>query len=444
LSLATARRPASLAHSFALAAVLTPALSAAPGQVWTVGASGADFTQIQPAIDAAADGDVILVKPGSYAAFAIFDTTLTVVAETPATVQVSGQVRVNGLAAGRRVVLTDLSANGTTQGALLIADNQGSVRVRGGAWVGADAAAAQGADSHAGVRVLWSADVGLCSLVVRGGKGIDFPFGFHPDDGGSAVLSIESSVALSHCQLTGGDGGTDDAGEGYSGGDGGHGLELRGGFAHATDCTFRAGDGGKGSEEDGCVPFGNSAGDGGDGGDGVHLLGGLNGYSPAHVELIAHDSAGAPGGQGGPGNCGPSGSPGFAGSAIELIGQSSQGQPPAGVRRMSADGLWRPGVPELLTFEGASGELVFLVLSPKAGFAWQPAKHGIALVGGLPALAFMGTIPAGGTLARTWTLPPLPAGWEGTTLHLQAVLVAPGSGALLTGASPTALVVPGL
>ena len=49
----------------ALAAAASPVLAQA---VWTVdGAGGADFDELQPAIDAAADGDVILVASGAYA-----------------------------------------------------------------------------------------------------------------------------------------------------------------------------------------------------------------------------------------------------------------------------------------------------------------------------------------------------------------------------------------
>src|SRR5262245_44979233 len=36
--------------------------STAPAKTWIVGGSGADFDEIQPAIDAASDGDVILVR----------------------------------------------------------------------------------------------------------------------------------------------------------------------------------------------------------------------------------------------------------------------------------------------------------------------------------------------------------------------------------------------
>ena len=40
-------------------------VSSAIAKTWYVGGSGADFSEIQPAIDAAQDGDLILVRPGT-------------------------------------------------------------------------------------------------------------------------------------------------------------------------------------------------------------------------------------------------------------------------------------------------------------------------------------------------------------------------------------------
>ena len=54
-----------------LSLLLASAMSA-QGTVWTVDFDGSgDFDEIQPAVDAAADGDVILVAPGGYAPFRI-------------------------------------------------------------------------------------------------------------------------------------------------------------------------------------------------------------------------------------------------------------------------------------------------------------------------------------------------------------------------------------
>ncbi|MEW6742879.1 MAG: hypothetical protein AB1486_08975 [Planctomycetota bacterium] len=51
--------------------VLTTTAMPALARVWYVGGSNPDFDEIRPAIDAAQDGDVILVRPGVYAEFSL-------------------------------------------------------------------------------------------------------------------------------------------------------------------------------------------------------------------------------------------------------------------------------------------------------------------------------------------------------------------------------------
>ena len=48
--------------------LVCPSVAEAAGRVWKVG-PGAPFRTIQPAVDAATDGDVVLVRPGTYAGF---------------------------------------------------------------------------------------------------------------------------------------------------------------------------------------------------------------------------------------------------------------------------------------------------------------------------------------------------------------------------------------
>jgi hypothetical protein len=94
-------------RTLALSAVFAlPAL--AQGKVWVVDddpALGVDFTTLQAAIDAAHDGDLLLVKAGTYAGFTIDGKSLALTAELGAVVGVSSMIRVTNLAADQRVVL---------------------------------------------------------------------------------------------------------------------------------------------------------------------------------------------------------------------------------------------------------------------------------------------------------------------------------------------------
>src|SRR5262245_6669651 len=69
--------------SLPIAALLTAAPLARAGVlvVSRTPGPGIDFTQIQPAVNAAVDGDTILVRNGSYMPFKIDGKSLTVVAD---------------------------------------------------------------------------------------------------------------------------------------------------------------------------------------------------------------------------------------------------------------------------------------------------------------------------------------------------------------------------
>lgn len=69
--------------TLAVVAILTNVLRARGGVLVVDQANGpgTDFTQIQPAITAAVDGDVILVRPGIYQRFSVFGKSLSVVVD---------------------------------------------------------------------------------------------------------------------------------------------------------------------------------------------------------------------------------------------------------------------------------------------------------------------------------------------------------------------------
>lgn len=81
------------------------------GQAWIVDAQlgpGAHFAAIQPAVDAAAAGDLVLVRSGQYAGFALLGKSLSVCADSAAVVDVDGPLLVRHVAADERVLIQGL------------------------------------------------------------------------------------------------------------------------------------------------------------------------------------------------------------------------------------------------------------------------------------------------------------------------------------------------
>src|SRR6185436_13760735 len=96
--------------------LLAPAILALVGltqapafaNVLKVATTGAPFTQIQSAVNAASDGDVILISPGSYGAVTIDGKSLTLVKQGTANVTIMGTTTVKNLTASKRVILSGL------------------------------------------------------------------------------------------------------------------------------------------------------------------------------------------------------------------------------------------------------------------------------------------------------------------------------------------------
>ncbi len=225
----------------ALIAVLV-LCSSALANVLVVRTAGAPYTTIQAAVNAAVDGDVILVKqPSSYAGFTITNKALTVVGDG-FVVNVTSRVVVQSLAATRTVVLSQLDVH-PPQGlvpisALVLTGIDGQVRVEGCTLTGND---------------------GVLDLNCPSG----YPYGCGTDGGrGVDIGPGTGGVAFVGCTITGGDGGTIPSGDpagNNPGGAGGDGARCVGMRASIHDCTLRGGDGGTMSTI------------GGDAGDGVQL-----------------------------------------------------------------------------------------------------------------------------------------------------------------------------
>lgn len=175
---------------------------------------GADFTQVSAAVAAAADGDTILVKAGTYdTPYTIQSKSLTIVAELGATVAVqsifTGPVLsiVRLLRPHQRVVIRGLD------GPLALVENAGSVRVEDGRLRGVTGQCifpGAGLPGGAGAMVSNCASVAFARCELTGGDGAQL---FIPGvfdcctAGGPGLSAAGSSIALYQTTLAGGPGG---------------------------------------------------------------------------------------------------------------------------------------------------------------------------------------------------------------------------------------------
>ena len=250
------RRPF-LFRSWPIATVLTAAASwcavsrAAPTTGPTIvdddGGAGVDFTDIQAAVDASADGDVIVVRAGVYGGFVVDDRRLTLLADPGAIV--APDVRIQNLAPGRRVVLSGFAlttldvltcaatvfvesttideehfAVGGSRQNLVFVSRSNDMRVRN--------VVVGNTMTTAGVSA-WNVDesrVELASSTLSGSDGEDSAPGTADDGrpgGAGVVVRNAARVHLARSSSFGGTGG-DELGFGDRAGFGGSGLLLHG------------------------------------------------------------------------------------------------------------------------------------------------------------------------------------------------------------------------
>src|SRR4029079_14536421 len=100
----------------------------------------------------------ILVKSGNYTGFSISDKTLSVVADNGANVVVQGQVRVDGLASSRSVLLSGLRIVPSASSAFAAQNDLGGVRVHG-CWIAGANGSADSADALRGAELGRAPDV---------------------------------------------------------------------------------------------------------------------------------------------------------------------------------------------------------------------------------------------------------------------------------------------
>jgi hypothetical protein len=412
--------------SFAMvltAALVSPTANAAVLIVST-SAPGA-FPTIQSAVDAASDGDTIVVRPGFYLGCEIVDKALTVAMEIPPSASnlIVGRIAIRNLAAHKTVVLNQMKVNQSQPsgsfdeaGAGLFIDHcAGAVRVQA-ATFGAAKGTATHVNGYPAILVIDSPNVELLRVTATGGVGYgvscadDFSIDGFP--GGQALRFSGSHIVAHECIFTGGKGGDVCL---YAGDGGAAVLDVTG-YALLSGCVVTGGQGGNADDffgPQGLIP--------GDGGPALHVVGGQV------VDIIGSSLAG---GQGGHTIFGSSG--GFGAQGPISVGSGSVNVTPFPARALSVTPVAKDNASTTVLLGVPGGESVFLFLSAQGG-TLVPGPQLVPLaLGTLIGPVDLGVMPPGGSQAIVIGNPGLPPGVDGIGIHLQAVTSGP-TGYALTG-----------
>jgi hypothetical protein len=389
----------------------------AQGAVLVVDGGNGPYLTLQSAIDAAADGDTILVHSGFYLPFTLTDRSLTIAADEGSDVTCSipafstEQNLVQDLGTNDVVVLRGLKLSG-----LDILSSHGSV------WVEDCVIGPQGMP----LRVESSEGIVLVRDTLVGSDSFMDPYGQYSQPLAGGARLTNSVVTMLDCTVTGGNGqgaGWTQVGIGWASG-GADAIEVHGGELRLSGGSAVGGKGGGGANlwPSGCFA-------GAPGGDGVWLADG-------NPMLIVRDSALA-GGAGGAGAatfppC-DSGDPSPGAPGLPVSGQTGAVTYASGPARSLA--LGEPVNEQHsvnLHVAGAPGDLVLLLVSAAPRPTLKSATAGVLLVP-LPALVVtLGTLGNPAQLDLPVTLPELGPGVQTIHVFVQGVFK-PATGATVLG-----------
>lgn len=397
--------------------------------VTVVAPSGGDYNDIGLAIAAVPDGEIVLVRAGTYVGFTIQNKSVHVIADAGQLVQVHGTIVVSGLAAGKSLTIQGLSVTqfATVPVSTIQLDScAGSVRVLATHVF----PPTPGLTSVAGppsVLVNACLDVAFDGDEFRGMNGNSFLIGITQTP--SLGMSVNASVVSVHdCIIVGGRGipGLTGVPTGNTNGrPGANGLSVANSVLFESGGSIRGGAGGPGVDGDNCSSPYTHPTFGGSGGAGIEL------DNPSVVRAFAGDISGGPGGVSGsaPGCTLPPGADGAAsigGSPILLAGSARH---LAVVAPAHVSGQFQ------LHFEGQPGDDVFLALALGRTHTFESVLNGDLLV--LPPFRRLrvGSTDANGVLDITLPVGQLPLGVEGTLHNAQGIFRDAGGTLWTSGAA---------
>lgn len=386
---------------------------------------GTDFTQLAPAIAAAANGDTLRIRTGNYSgSFTIDGKSLDLVGEPNATVPAIGPLVVKNLAVGQRVLLQSLEFTAANSFMLptktltatncaghltldrcrialgsddLVLDHCGEVVISRCEIVGADQFLAFFFEipTGAGLRVTGSR-VAIHDSLLIGGNGSQGAEGFAfdelvPSGSGAPALRVsgDSDLSIVGSQLQGGNGG-----DGF--------------FAPIFGACFPPGEGASALVVDDLA---------------------------STVRLLA--TTVVPGAEGTSSSGCPQ--PGVVAAPVSGIGMGNVAFAPHVDRDATLDSPALEQQVTTLTLSGLVGDTVFLFVASTPAFQSLPGIESI-LEPSLPAqLIPFGSLPPSGSVSLPILLPTLPSGVEVARLFVQAAFA--DTSARITLAEPQAFVV---
>lgn len=409
------RRPSPSIRSIMKLALLTFALAlpALAQDVHRVEKDGSgDFPDVQSAVAAAADGDIVLVGAGGYAAPALVDRALTIVAAEGDQPALGGRLEILGAADEKTTLVSGFAVNGSFAEAATVRDCKGAVRFAGCTFQGESP---EFCSAPPAVLVRRSRDVAFLACELQGGdSGVDYGCDGYPRGGGDGLEVRRSRVSAWRSVFRGGDGSNAVLPDFTN--DGGAGARVVTGKLYAFYDVFHGGRGGD-DLTTGAVGCGR-------GGDALICTGSVVDQSAILL-------------------------PGAGGSDVDQGTSCDDGLPFAGSGKTDLPGVPRglegprvvtEGESFTLTVFGVSGDRAYIALSSKTRFRYEPDWEGGRLVGllDLPWIP-LATLDGSGTATGTFRAPPLPPGAEGGVYWLQ-VAVQDAAGDVRLG-SPVALVV---